>query len=107
VIGQHNCPFAVKSGGHALSAGASNADGGITIDLKLLNRIDVLDEETTRVGTGNKWATVYEYLEPLGKSVVGGRNGAVGVGGFILGGNYLALFPSRVFPFLLQFLTGD
>ena len=43
----------------------------------------------TRVGTGNKWIDVYSVLEPLGRTVAGGRNGDVGVGGFLLGGEFL------------------
>jgi len=67
--------------------GASNAPGGITIDLRKLNLI-AFDEETqtTEVGPGNRWADVYKVLEPLNKTVVGGRSSQVGVGGFILGG---------------------
>lgn len=38
------------------------------------------------VGAGARWLDVYAYLEPLGKSVAGGRNGLVGVGGLTLGG---------------------
>ncbi|KUJ12670.1 FAD-binding domain-containing protein [Mollisia scopiformis] len=87
VIRQHNCIFAVKSGGHAMFVGASNAPGGITLDLKKLNTIDVSEDlKTARVGTRNRWRNVYETLEPLNRTPVGGRNGAVGVGGFILGG---------------------
>ena len=87
IIGKYECHFAVKSGGHARSARQSNADGGITIDLKHLNGIEVSeDKKTTRVGTGKRWGEVYEFLEPMGLSVVGGRVRDVGVGGFLLGG---------------------
>jgi len=65
-ISKHSCHFAIKSGGHSMFAGASNADGGIT--------------------TANRWGDVYGVLEPLGLVVVGGRVGHVGVGGFTLGG---------------------
>ncbi len=69
--------------------GASNAPGGITIDLGKLDEIDVAEDlETARVGTGNRWKNVYERLEPLNMTAVGGRNGEVGVGGFILGGEF-------------------
>ncbi|KAE8445079.1 hypothetical protein EG329_013794 [Mollisiaceae sp. DMI_Dod_QoI] len=87
VIRQHRCIFAVKSGGHALFVGGSNAPGGITIDLRKLDEIDVAEDlQTAKVGTGNRWKRVYEKLEPLNRTAVGGRNGEVGVGGFILGG---------------------
>jgi FAD/FMN-containing dehydrogenase len=68
-------------------AGASNAVGGITIDLKYLNGITLSDDqETANIGPGNRWGDVYEKLEPKGLTVVGGRVTDVGVGGFMLGG---------------------
>lgn len=70
-----------------MSVGGSNAPGGITIDLRGFDDI-VIDEDlgSARVGTANTWRKVYEVLEPLGRTAVGGRNPTVGVGGFILGG---------------------
>lgn len=67
--------------------GASNAPGGVTIDLSGIDDIDVSDDlESVRIGTGNRWAGVYRKLEPLNRTVAGGRNSDVGVGGFVLGG---------------------
>lgn len=87
VIREYDCIFAVKSGGHALPAGASNAHQGITIDLRYMNSIEVSEDKlTTSVGTGARWGDVYKKLEPMGLIVVGGRDSSVGVGGFILGG---------------------
>lgn len=89
IINQHSCHFAVKSGGHAMFAGASNAVGGITVDLKYLNSVELSeDRETASIGPGNQWGAVYEKLEPEGLTVVGGRVSGVGVGGFILGGKF-------------------
>ena len=96
IIKQHQCIFAVKSGGHAMFEGASNAPSGITIDMRKFK--DVIPDEdglTTRVGTGNHWAEVYKVLEPLNKMVVGGRHSNVGVGGFILGGECSNLYCGR------------
>ena len=42
IMGFFSCAFAVKSGGHAPFAGASNIQGGVTIDLKQLNQIQVV-----------------------------------------------------------------
>lgn len=68
-------------------AGASNAPGGITIDLRKIDDIDVGEGmETARIGAGNRWKGVYEALEPLNRTVAGGRNSDVGVGGFTMGG---------------------
>ena len=77
----------MKSGGHARSAGESNADGGITIDLKYFNGIEVSEDQlTTYVGTANRWGEVFDVLDPLGLTVVGGRKRDVGLGGYLLGG---------------------
>jgi hypothetical protein len=41
-------------------AGASNAPGGITFDMKYLNDVLISEDlETTVVGTGNTWGDVY------------------------------------------------
>ncbi len=77
-------------------AGASNAPGGITLDLRNLNGLSISDDrETAYVGTGNRWADVFEYLDPLNRTVVGGRSGDVGVGGFLLGGMFFHSFPPQ------------
>ncbi|KAG4434577.1 hypothetical protein IFR05_009933 [Cadophora sp. M221] len=87
IISRHSCVFAVKSGGHAMFAGGSTAEGGIVLDLHLLNGLEISgDAETAYVGTGNRWGAVYEFLKPWNVTVVGGRVGDVGVGGFLLGG---------------------
>jgi FAD/FMN-containing dehydrogenase len=89
------CQFAVKSGGHATFAGASNIDGGMTIDLINLNKVDVSQDGTeTSVGPGNTWYDVYSKLEVLCLSVIGGRVSAIGVGGFTLGGG-ISFFSGR------------
>ncbi|KAF2092083.1 FAD-binding domain-containing protein [Saccharata proteae CBS 121410] len=68
------CPFAVKSGGHAAFAGASNIQGGITVDLKLMNQIELSDDKTVaKVGPGNTWLDVYSRLERDNVTVIGGR----------------------------------
>ncbi|PMD66410.1 FAD binding domain-containing protein, partial [Hyaloscypha bicolor E] len=94
-IKEHQCHFAVKSGGHAMSAGASNAPQGITIDLRHLNRIELADDQlTTSVGAGTRWGEVYRRLEPLNLTAVGGRDSQIGAGGFVLGDEGIS-FTSR------------
>ncbi len=91
-----SCPFAVKSGGHAASAGASNIQGGVTIDLRQLNEVQVTKNNTlTRVGAGNKWGVVYQQLDANKLSVIGGRVSDIGVGGLTLGGAYIRLHGER------------
>ncbi|XMA10973.1 hypothetical protein WAI453_003764 [Rhynchosporium graminicola] len=81
------CKFAVKSGGHAAFAGASNTDDGVTIDLVNLNQLAISSDGTeTAVGAGNLWHDVYSYLEVKNRTVVGGRVSAIGVGGLTTGG---------------------
>jgi FAD/FMN-containing dehydrogenase len=89
------CQFAVKSGGHAAFEGASNIQGGMTIDLINLNQLTVRsDHAQTSVGAGNVWFDVYTQLQPMGLSVVGGRVSAIGVGGLTLGGG-ISFFSGR------------
>lgn len=81
------CKFAVKSGGHGAFSGASNINGGVTVDLKHLNQLSVSHDQTeAAVGAGNVWSNVYNYLDPLGLTVIGGRVSNIGVGGLTLGG---------------------
>jgi len=47
-------------------------------------------DKSVRVGTGNRWKDVYQYLEGFGRSAVGSRDGGVGVGGSVLGCAYSA-----------------
>lgn len=89
------CKFAVKSGGHAAFAGASNIEGGVTLDLRKLNQIVVsADKKQTAVGAGNVWYDVYTKLQPMGLTVIGGRVSAIGVGGLTLGGG-ISFFSNR------------
>ncbi|TGO63319.1 hypothetical protein BOTNAR_0102g00210 [Botryotinia narcissicola] len=71
-----DCPFAVKSGGHASFAGASSIKNGILVNLQKLNTVQLnADRGTVSIGPGNTWYDVYQVLDPLGISVVGGRYG--------------------------------
>lgn len=89
------CKFAVKSGGHAAFAGASNIEGGLTLDLRNMNQVVVsADKKQTSVGAGNVWYDVYTKLQPMGLTVVGGRVSAIGVGGLTLGGG-ISFFSNR------------
>lgn len=81
------CQFAIRSGGHAGFAGAANAAGGVTIDLRGLDSIKVSDDRmVASIGVGAIWKDVYSKLDALNLSVAGGRAGPVGVGGLVTGG---------------------
>lgn len=59
----------------------------MVIDLRYLNQIKVSeDRETVLVGPGCRWGEVYEKVEAVGLTLIGGRASSVGVGGFTLGG---------------------
>ncbi|KAJ7780926.1 FAD-binding domain-containing protein, partial [Mycena metata] len=81
-------PFAVKSGGHASNVGFSSTTG-VHISLAQFNytKLDV-STGTVTIGGGTNWISVYTTLDGTGFNVVGGRNPAVSVGGFTLGGGY-------------------
>lgn len=79
--------FAVRGGGHMWIPKASNSDGGVTVDLRGLNSVDLSDDHSSvSVGGGATWDLIYNKLDPLGLSVAGGRVAGVGVSGLTLGG---------------------
>lgn len=80
--------FALQGGGHMPIAGSANIDAsGVLLSSAGLDQLVLSeDQSTVSVGPGNHWVDVYDYLEPSGKTVVGGRMGVVGVPGFLLGG---------------------
>ncbi|PWY70813.1 putative oxidoreductase [Aspergillus sclerotioniger CBS 115572] len=81
------CDFAIRSGGHAPIAGAANIERGVTFDLRDLNAIELSSDRTiASVGVGATWGKVYAILDPLNRSVAGGRAAQVGVGGLTTGG---------------------
>jgi FAD/FMN-containing dehydrogenase len=87
IVRQTQCTFAVRSGGHAAFAGASNAPNGLTIDLRDLNGLKLSDDnEIAHIGAGNTWYEVYIALQPSNLTVIGGRVATIGVGGLTTGG---------------------
>lgn len=85
--------FSVRSGGHGI-AGTSTNDGGIILDLRRLNRVQVLDEERglVQVQAGAIWGDVALALAPFGLALTSGNFGDTGVGGLATAGGvgYLA-----------------
>ncbi|KAH7308610.1 hypothetical protein B0I35DRAFT_442293 [Stachybotrys elegans] len=79
--------FAIRGGGHSNWAGSNNIDGGITLDLGLLNttKYDPATE-LAHIEPGSKWKDVYAELGKHERVVAGAREAEVGVGGFLLGG---------------------
>lgn len=79
--------LSVRSGGHGVS-GRSTNDGGIVIDLRRLDGIEVLDSarRLVRVGAGARWASVAAVLGESGWALTSGDYGGVGVGGLATAG---------------------
>jgi FAD/FMN-containing dehydrogenase len=79
--------FSVKAGGHNVNQNFSSIAGSPLINLKALNEINYDPSSgTVQVGPGNRWTDVVKALQPYNVTVVGGRIGHVGVGGYIVGG---------------------
>ncbi|CAI6227782.1 unnamed protein product [Periconia digitata] len=79
--------IAVRSGGH-MWPGSNNIINGVTIDMGNMNASSY-DEQTklASIETGARWSDVYRILhDRYNVTVTGGRDGDVGVGGFLLGG---------------------
>lgn len=83
--------FAVRGGGHTVWAGSANIQNGVTIDMRLINNVEVsADKSYTSVGAGALWRDVYTVLDEQGLATSGGRASQVGVGGLTTGGTVLA-----------------
>lgn len=79
--------FAVKSGGHMPNNGFASIQDGVLISTKNLNQVVYdSDTQTAVIGPGLSWEDALEGLDGTNRTIVGGRLGGVGVGGYILGG---------------------
>ena len=80
--------IAVKGGG-CHSSTWSSTQGGIVIDLSLLNSVKLSDDcKTIVIQGGANWGNVYEVGSKEGIEVAGAPLWFVGVGGSLLGGAY-------------------
>jgi FAD/FMN-containing dehydrogenase len=79
--------FAVKGGGHNANAGFNNVDNGVTIDMQSLKGVEISrGDEVVRVGAGALSQDAYDAAEKRNLTVLAGRIGVVGLGGFLTGG---------------------
>ena len=80
-------PLSVRSRGHGIS-GRSTNDGGLIIDLRRMDQIEILDEATRRIRVqpGARWMDVAAAIEPYGCALSSGDYGGVGVGGLATAG---------------------
>ncbi|KAJ5216363.1 uncharacterized protein N7498_002770 [Penicillium cinerascens] len=88
--------FAIRSGGHNTNPGFSSiGSNGVLIALEKLDTLSIsTDHKIVTIGAGNKWQSVYEYLQPYNLTTLGGREAVVGVGGFIIGGGLSTFYNS-------------
>lgn len=84
---QEGLEISIKSGGHSFEGFSSN-DGGIQINLSLLNEINWLENEMVSIGPGCLLRDIYDELLPKNRIVPAGSCGTVGLGGLALGGGY-------------------
>ncbi|KAF2732480.1 FAD-binding domain-containing protein [Polyplosphaeria fusca] len=77
--------FAVRGGGHNANVGYNNIIDGATIDMRNVSKVEIVGD-VVQVGAGAIWQQVYDEISPHNISVMGGRIGVVGVGGFLTGG---------------------
>ncbi len=89
---QRDAKFAVRGGGHMLWKGAANIDGGITVDMRLVNAtVFNADKSVASLGAGGRFGDVYHALKPYSLTVLGGRVPTIGVGGFLSPGGMTSL----------------
>ncbi|KAI1841301.1 hypothetical protein JX266_012537 [Neoarthrinium moseri] len=86
--------IALRSGGHNIDG--NNIANGVTIDLSFMNSSDYNPStNTASIEPGGRWEHTYASLQDHGVTVAGGRDGDVGVGGFLLGGG-ISFFSGRL-----------
>ena len=74
-------PVSVYGGGHGVT-GSAVVDGGVCIDLRGINDVEVDPaRRTVRVGGGATWGALDAATQEHGLAVTGGRVTSTGVGG--------------------------
>jgi FAD/FMN-containing dehydrogenase len=78
--------IAVRGGGHS-AAGSGTTEGGMVIDLRRMNSVDVDPlRRVARAGGGATWADFDRATAKYGLATTGGRDSCTGVAGVTLGG---------------------
>jgi FAD/FMN-containing dehydrogenase len=87
VLANTDGPVAVRSGGHTQWPGSNDVHEGVTIDLGLMTGVTYdAQQNLALIQPGSRWGDVYEKLLNHSVCVTGGRDGNVGIGGFLTGG---------------------
>ncbi|KAK7033699.1 hypothetical protein VNI00_012699 [Paramarasmius palmivorus] len=88
IVGKHQTPYGVKSGGHTTNPGWSSSPGVLIVTSRFNGVSYDPATNIAAVGPGQTGEQVYQKLEPFNVSAALGRVKGVGVGGFTLGGGY-------------------
>lgn len=92
----------VKSTGHDYQ-GRSIAPGALTLWIHYMQGFEThdafrpqgcdftIDEKAATVKGGTQMGVLYDGLDKMGRTVVGGNNASIGVGGYITGGGHSIL----------------
>ncbi|MEX2552150.1 MAG: FAD-binding oxidoreductase [Actinomycetota bacterium] len=84
----HGILLSIKGGGHNI-AGTSLADGGLTLDMSRMNRVEVdAERRVARVGAGCRLGEVDRATQEHGLATVLGFVSETGVAGLTLGGGF-------------------
>jgi FAD/FMN-containing dehydrogenase len=86
ILVRFNATFNVKSGGFSRFAGASNVEGGVTVDLGRMNKTkEILDGSTMSAGPAARYYGLYRYYDNMKNAGMGPKNGDLTVAGYVLG----------------------
>lgn len=87
VLAKAKGPVAIRSGGHTQWPGSNDVNEGVTIDLGQMTDVSYDGKsKLASIQPGSRWGNVYQKLLKYQVCVTGGRDGNVGVGGFLTGG---------------------
>lgn len=90
ICSEAGAKLTVKAGGHSAAGYSLNSDG-VVLDIRNLNwNLLCRDSGQLRVGMGQTFDRVYDFMEMsrTGRIPIGGGCPSVGLGGFLLGGGY-------------------
>lgn len=77
--------ISVRSGGHSFTC-TSLKQGGINIDMRTMNKVNIISPHLVELGPGSTWDRVLKLVPPSHYTVIHGQCKSVGIGGYILGG---------------------
>tara|TARA_R110002096_G_scaffold135456_2_gene287107 strand:+ start:1910 stop:3397 length:1488 start_codon:yes stop_codon:yes gene_type:complete len=84
---ENELAISVKSGGHSFEGFSSN-DGGMQINLSLMNKLSWGENDTIIAQPAALLRDLYDFTLPKKKILPAGSCGTVGLGGLALGGGY-------------------